>query len=96
LKTKHLPLWRFSTKTGYALPNDEKERDRLDLNHHLIFKALGDRIYLAPLEPEKIHRILDIGTGTGICKCCTVGPHLTWKSFIAEADGVEKRGNRDG
>jgi len=90
LKTKHLPLWGFSTKIGYALPNDEKERDRLDLNHHLVFKALGDRIYLAPLEPEKIHRILDIGTGTGICKFIP----LTYISQLveADADGVDKKG----
>lgn len=41
--------------------------DRLDLTHTLMVKTLGDRLYLAPIEPKKMSRILDIGTGTGIC-----------------------------
>ncbi|KAF5500763.1 Secondary metabolism regulator LAE1 [Colletotrichum siamense] len=40
--------------------------DRLDFVHALFVRALGDRLYLAPLETEKIQKILDIGTGTGI------------------------------
>jgi methylase of polypeptide subunit release factors len=31
-------------------------------------KRIGDKLYLSPFKKEKIHRILDIGTGTGICK----------------------------
>lgn len=42
--------------------------DRLDLTHAMICKAIGDKLYLAPLEKEKVHRILDVGTGTGICE----------------------------
>lgn len=30
-------------------------------------KGIGDKLFLAPIEGEKLHRILDIGTGTGIC-----------------------------
>ncbi|KAK2012135.1 TAM domain methyltransferase [Colletotrichum eremochloae] len=50
---------------SYQYPNDEREMDRLDLNHSLIAKALG-KLFLAPVEQSKIHRILDVGTGTGI------------------------------
>ncbi|KAF4883314.1 putative methyltransferase tdiE [Colletotrichum fructicola] len=40
--------------------------DRLDFVHALFVRALGDRLYFAPLKTEKIQKILDIGTGTGI------------------------------
>ncbi|KAM5354572.1 hypothetical protein ACJ41O_001219 [Fusarium nematophilum] len=40
--------------------------DRLDLNHTLMTKVIGDRLYLAPLAQADVHRVLDIGTGTGI------------------------------
>ncbi|KAK1537033.1 methyltransferase domain-containing protein [Colletotrichum costaricense] len=42
------------------------ESDRLDFNHMLMVKTIGDKLYLAPLEKEKINRVLDIGTGTGV------------------------------
>jgi SAM-dependent methyltransferase len=49
----------------YPIPNDEAEQDRLDLLHHLFKMMLGGDLYTAPL-PKEPHRILDIGTGTGI------------------------------
>lgn len=49
---------------SYPLPNDEKERDRLDLKHHIMMLLCDNHLHLAPLvKPE---RVLDIGTGTGI------------------------------
>ncbi|KAK1464518.1 methyltransferase domain-containing protein [Colletotrichum cuscutae] len=42
------------------------ESDRLDFLHMLMVKTIGENLYLAPLELERIQRILDIGTGTGI------------------------------
>jgi methylase of polypeptide subunit release factors len=30
-------------------------------------KGIGDKLFLAPLDADKLHRVLDIGTGTGIC-----------------------------
>jgi SAM-dependent methyltransferase len=50
---------------SYLLPNDEKEQDRLDLNHHVFQLVLGGRLFLAPLD-RHAQRILDIGTGTGL------------------------------
>ncbi|KAF6808586.1 UMTA methyltransferase [Colletotrichum sojae] len=41
--------------------------EHLDMAHVLIVKAIGSRLYLAPLEKSKVQRIMDIGTGTGIC-----------------------------
>ncbi|KAK4111631.1 S-adenosyl-L-methionine-dependent methyltransferase [Canariomyces notabilis] len=51
----------------YCLPNDELEQDRLDLSHLLMTKAIGDKLFLAPIDMDKTQRVLDIGTGTGIC-----------------------------
>ncbi|KAL1982369.1 hypothetical protein VTN96DRAFT_1400 [Rasamsonia emersonii] len=50
---------------SYQFPNDEWEQDRLDMVHHVVYRLLGDRLFLAPINPEGM-RILDIGTGTGI------------------------------
>lgn len=30
-------------------------------------KGIGDKLFLAPIDTDKMHRVLDIGTGTGIC-----------------------------
>ncbi|KAL0942984.1 umta methyltransferase family protein [Colletotrichum truncatum] len=51
---------------SYVLPNDDIESERLDMAHALITKVIGNKLYLAPIESHKLHRILDIGTGTGI------------------------------
>ncbi|XTI89896.1 S-adenosyl-L-methionine-dependent methyltransferase [Cenococcum geophilum] len=50
----------------YILPNDEAEQERLDIAHFLFKKALGDRLYLAPIKKGGALKILDVGTGTGI------------------------------
>ncbi|KAI5796059.1 S-adenosyl-L-methionine-dependent methyltransferase [Pyronema domesticum] len=48
----------------YIQPTDETEQDRLDLHHEIQRLVWEDKLHQAPLtEP---HRILDIGTGTGI------------------------------
>lgn len=48
----------------YFAPNDEEEQQRLDLVHHVQSMCLGGELFKVPItEP---HRILDIGTGTGI------------------------------
>ncbi|KAI5800578.1 S-adenosyl-L-methionine-dependent methyltransferase [Pyronema domesticum] len=48
----------------YLMPTDEKEQDRLDLHHEIFRLVWSDKLHSAPLaEP---HRILDVGTGTGI------------------------------
>ncbi|EFQ28542.1 methyltransferase domain-containing protein [Colletotrichum graminicola] len=50
---------------SYQFPNDKREMDRLDLSHSLVVKTIGS-LFLAPVDTEKTHRILDVGTGTGI------------------------------
>ncbi|KAK5706214.1 hypothetical protein LTR97_001201 [Elasticomyces elasticus] len=48
----------------YIFPNDDREADRLDLQHHIFRLTFGNRLYFAPVhEPQ---RCLDVGTGTGL------------------------------
>ncbi|EEH40561.2 hypothetical protein PAAG_09014 [Paracoccidioides lutzii Pb01] len=49
----------------YILPNDEEESDRLDMQHHHFFITFGGKIHFAP-GADRAHRVLDVGTGTGI------------------------------
>lgn len=41
--------------------------ERLLLLHDILTRLIGG-LYLAPLDKAKTKRILDIGTGTGVCK----------------------------
>ncbi|KAF2104273.1 S-adenosyl-L-methionine-dependent methyltransferase [Rhizodiscina lignyota] len=50
---------------AYFLPNDEREIDRLDLQHHIFNMTFDNRLYFAPINPN-LQNALDIGTGTGI------------------------------
>jgi SAM-dependent methyltransferase len=50
----------------YPLPNDEEERNRLDLQHHLFLLTLKQKLFLCPVDLRTTHRVLDLGTGTGI------------------------------
>ncbi|KAF8861792.1 methyltransferase domain-containing protein [Acephala macrosclerotiorum] len=49
---------------NYQLPNDEKEQNRLDLQHHIFNLTFDGKLALAPI--SKPHMVLDMGTGTGI------------------------------
>ncbi|KAJ0381934.1 hypothetical protein COL922a_013553 [Colletotrichum nupharicola] len=64
--TEHGRRYHAFRGGAYYGPNDERELDRLDFLSALIVKTVG-KLYYAPLEQDKTNRILDIGTGTGIC-----------------------------
>ncbi|SPO03565.1 related to methyltransferase [Cephalotrichum gorgonifer] len=51
-------------KGSYLFPNDDREAERLDVMHQLTTQTIGG-LYLAPVDKEIVHNILDIGTGTG-------------------------------
>jgi SAM-dependent methyltransferase len=52
----------------YVMPNDEREQDRLDLQHHLFLLTFDNKLYLSPAgrDGRRLRNVLDIGTGTGI------------------------------
>lgn len=64
------------------MPNDEKEQDRLDLFHHLFLSLLGGKLWTSPLDNP--HRVLDVGTGTGIWAIDFAELDILW-SVIAVA-----------
>jgi ubiquinone/menaquinone biosynthesis C-methylase UbiE len=48
-------------------PNDGGENDRKDFQHHLFSLTFSGKLYTAFIPKEKaLHRVLDVGTGTGI------------------------------
>ncbi|KAG6084314.1 hypothetical protein E4U16_002122 [Claviceps sp. LM84 group G4] len=52
--------------TNYFFPNDDQQLQSEDLCHHFSTILLDDQLFLAPLEKVKFHRVLDVGTGSGI------------------------------
>jgi SAM-dependent methyltransferase len=59
----------LSTKQdgAYNFPNDERENDRLDFQHHQFLLTFSSKLFTAPIPPKKaLANVLDVGTGTGI------------------------------
>ncbi|KAF5239851.1 hypothetical protein FANTH_9792 [Fusarium anthophilum] len=51
--------------TEYFTPNDEQQRDSIDITHHVLTLLLDGKLTLVPFKDD-IQRVLDVGTGTGI------------------------------
>ena len=66
------------------MPTDEKEQDRLDLHHEILLQLMDYKHHLAPLDTP--HRILDIGTGTGIWAV-----DMAYRYPCAEVTGTDLR-----
>ncbi|KAI0890392.1 S-adenosyl-L-methionine-dependent methyltransferase [Annulohypoxylon maeteangense] len=50
---------------NYWGPNDERQNEAMDMNHHFMTLCLGGRLFMSPLKPG-IQKVLDVGTGTGL------------------------------
>ncbi|KAI8272881.1 methyltransferase domain-containing protein [Colletotrichum sp. SAR11_57] len=46
--------------------DEQAELDRLDFLSDFLIKVMEGKLYHAPIDSNQVHRILDIGTGTGI------------------------------
>jgi SAM-dependent methyltransferase len=55
----------YPQNSTYKYPNDEREQNHLDIQHHVFLILLDGELFLAPLSSNPQH-ILDVGTGTGI------------------------------
>ncbi|KAK0635466.1 S-adenosyl-L-methionine-dependent methyltransferase [Bombardia bombarda] len=52
---------------SYHFPNDPTETERLDEQYEIMKTVMDGRLHLAPFSPQNHpHKVLDIGTGTGI------------------------------
>ncbi|TIC90087.1 putative methyltransferase tdiE [Colletotrichum higginsianum] len=49
----------------YILPNDAREQERLDMQHHCWQLTWDDKLCMSP-KKDGANRVLDVGTGTGI------------------------------
>ncbi|KAF4874674.1 Secondary metabolism regulator LAE1 [Colletotrichum siamense] len=52
----------------YSYPNDDRESERLDLQHHLFLLTYDNQLGTSPpcARDSKVKRVLDVGTGTGL------------------------------
>ncbi|CCF34317.1 hypothetical protein CH063_06335 [Colletotrichum higginsianum] len=54
----------------YSLPNDERENERLDVQHNMFLLSFDNKLGTAPPNIRgsnvEVKRVLDVGTGTGI------------------------------
>jgi SAM-dependent methyltransferase len=64
-KTENGRRYHAYREGTYYLPNDDKEADRLDLQHHVWRMTLDGALYVAPI-PKTLGAALDLGCGTGI------------------------------
>ncbi|GJN69822.1 hypothetical protein PLICBS_003874 [Purpureocillium lilacinum] len=60
----HGRTFQNSKTTEYWGPNDDRQKDGLDIAHHFMVMLKGDRLFAAPVDRPR--RVLDVGTGTGI------------------------------
>ena len=71
----------YTFKEGkYMLPNNELEKIRLDLQSHLFRLTLG-KLFLSPLDPAKLRKVLNIGTRTRI-QAINVGDDFPYTQVI--------------
>lgn len=50
----------------YFMPDDEREQERLDMQHDIFLQTMNDKLLAAPVDLENVLNVLDLGTGTGI------------------------------
>ena len=57
-------------------------------------KTVGEQQFLAPIDEDKVHRVLDVGTGTGICgfsSCGRLGGF--WDGLLTRVSGAMEFGD---
>jgi hypothetical protein len=70
---------------AYLFPNDESEQNRLDEQHEILNQLHG-RLFFAPLDPDLVRCVLDLGTGTGIWPISLADANLLPHAIITGTD----------
>lgn len=65
-KYEHGRRYHAYREGSYPMPNDELNTEHEQVAHHMFGILLQDRLFLAPLEDPT--NVIDLGTGTGLCK----------------------------
>ncbi|EAA28605.1 hypothetical protein GE21DRAFT_5352 [Neurospora crassa] len=47
-------------------PNDQRHVEAMEIFHHAMLVQLDGKLYLSPLDKKRIHKVLDVGTGSGL------------------------------
>lgn len=56
---------RYAGRGTHPIPNDELNAENERTAHNLFLRMLDDRLFLAPV--QKLDRVIDLGSGTGLC-----------------------------
>ena len=74
----------------YLLAIDEEESKRLDLQHHIFNLTFEAKLQLAPINEQKLHNVLDMGTGTGIWAIDFAKLHPDAKVIGSDTSALER------
>lgn len=80
-RKEHGRTYHVYGSTEHWGPNDDMAQEQQDISHHMWSLMLRGELYIAPVENP--HRILDVGTGTGIwaIDCAEKHPEATVKGI---------------
>jgi len=73
MRIKMASIWfqmmraRMTDLVRSQVPDQLLNADMKDLQHHLLLLNYDGKLFICPMDKDKqIHRVLDVGTGTGI------------------------------
>jgi hypothetical protein len=69
----------------YPIPNDDEELNREDMKHAMLMELCDGELFYAPVG-ENVHKILDVGTGTGEWATPSINQSINWVSAADDSE----------